>query len=317
MNKPHIHHAVPQNLLHEPKSGFIYNGALQSGLFFSIAAHIFLILAVGFVAPKVFGSKSIDNTLDVIIVNQSNNIENEDATVSAQSSNAGGGNSDKEAATPVPWKAVNPSEIEQLALNTSSDMTVEEIQEDFLTLKGKAETENTEEKNETEKKEQLKQDKIKALQQIRLEKQRIAARYDKRWDDFQKRPKREYLAPNTAKSDSAAYLVELIEKINRIGSSNFPNEIRSRKLSGKLVADLALNRNGTINKIDILRSSGSPLLDETAVRFIRMSSPFKPFTDNMIKSDTNIIHITRTYIFTPNSVRSEAVDQSQININNG
>jgi len=307
MNKPHIHHAVPQNLLHEPKSGFIYNSLLQSGLFFSIAAHILLILAVGFVAPKVFGSKHIDNTLDVIIVNQSNNIENEGATVSAQSSNAGGGNSDKEAATPVPWKAVNPSEIEQLALNTSSDMTVEEIEEDFLTLKGQAETKDTEEKNETEKKEQLKQDKIKALQQIRLEKQRIAARYDKRWDNFQKRPKREYLAPNTKKSDSAAYLVELIEKINRIGSSNFPNEIRSKKLSGKLVADLALNRNGTINKISILQSSGSPLLDETATRFIRMSSPFKPFTNNMIKNDTNIIHITRTYIFTPNSVRSEAV----------
>jgi len=313
MTKPHIHHAVPKNLLNDYSTGFLHNSALQSGLFFSAAAHIFLVLVVGFVVPQVFGTKWIDNTLDVVIVNQSNNILNEEATLSAQSNNEGGGSAEKEAETNAPWKAVNPNEVEQLAINTSSELTVEEVSETFLTKIGSPEIAQPEEKNETEKKDRAQNDKLKTIQQIRLEKQRIAARHGKRADIILKRPKREYLAPNTKQSHSAAYLVELIEKINRIGASNFPAEIRNKKLSGKLIADLALNRNGTINRVEVLQSSGSKLLDETAVKFIRMSSPFKPFTDNMIKNDVDIIHITRTYIFTPNSIRSAVADTQFFN----
>ena len=88
---------------------------------------------------------------------------------------------------------------------------------------------------------------------------------------------------------------------------NFPSEIRNKKLTGSLVADLALNRNGTINSVKVLKSSGNTLLDKTAVDFIRIASPYKPFSNSMLKSDTNTIHITRTYIFTPNTIRSEAV----------
>lgn len=311
MKKPHIHHAVPKNLLREPGTGFIYNSALQSGLFFSAAAHIFLVLAVGFVVPKVSGAKWIDNTLDVVIVNQSNNLENPEAKLSAQSDNLGGGDSEKEAATPVPWKAVNPSPIEQLALNTSSPIEINEVQEELLTLQGDSELNNVEEEKPTDKQEQQRQDKIKAIQQIQLERKRIAARKDKQWDEFQKRPRHEYLAPNTKSNESAAYQAELIEKINRVGNSNFPGEIRSKKISGKLTVKMALNRNGTINEIDILRPSGNILLDETAAQFIRMASPFKPFPDNMLRSDTDIINITRTFIFTPNTVSSEAFDMTE------
>jgi len=310
MKKPHIHHSVPSNLLNEPGSGFIHNSPLQSGLFFSAAAHIFLILTIGFVAPAVFGSKLVDNTLDVVIVNQSNNIENEDAKLTAQSDNAGGGNSEREASSPVPWKAVNPSEVEQLALNANTPLIIENQLEEILAIKGANEVLAPEEQKPEEQKEKQQQDDLDTLQQIRLEKKRIAARYEKRWDDFQKRPKHEYLSPNTKSSKSAAYQAELIEKIEKVGKSNFPTEIRNKNLKGKLVVNLALNRNGTINKISILKSSGNTLLDKTATRFIRLASPFKPFTNEMIKSDTNIINITRSYIFTPNKVYTEAVDPS-------
>ena len=142
-----------------------------------------------------------------------------------------------------------------------------------------------------------------------MERKRLTAKFDKERSEFQKRPKREYLSPETVRSESAAYLVELVEKINRVGLLNFPSEIRNQKISGRLVADLALNRNGTINSVKILKSSGNALLDKTAISFIRIASPYKPFSDNMLDSDTNIIHVTRTYIFTPNTIRSVEVRQ--------
>ncbi len=304
-----IHHAVPSSLLKEPGTGFFVDGRLQSALFISAAAHIFLILAVGFAVPKIINSGIVNNTLDVVIVNQSNNIKSEDATVAAQSDNSGGGTSELDASTPLPWKAVTPNDVEQLAINASSDKEVEEVTEELFVSFGRSEIIQRDEETPTDKKEEQRKDKIKSIQQIRLEKKRLAAKYNKERSDFQKRPKREYLSPDTARSESAAYLVALVEKIERIGSLNFPSEIRNKKLSGSLIADLALNRNGTINSIKVLKSSGNPLLDKTAIDFIRTASPYKPFSDSMLKADTNIIHITRTYIFTPNTIRSEATQQ--------
>lgn len=306
-SKPHIHHAVPTSLLKEPGTGFLANSRLQSALFISAAAHIFLVLAVGFAIPKIFYSGVADNTLDVVIVNKSNNIVNEDATVAAQSDNSGGGQSDLDASTPLPWKAVNPSPKEQLAIDASSDEQVEEATEELFVSFGSNEIKQREEETPTDKKKEKRKDKVKSIQQIRLERKRLAAKYNKDRSDFQKRPKREYLSPDTVRSDSASYLVELVEKINRVGLLNFPSEIRNKKLSGNLVADLALNRNGTINSVKVVKSSGNALLDKTAINFIRIASPYKPFSDSMLKSDTNIIHITRTYVFTPNTISSQAL----------
>ncbi len=309
MSKTNIHHAVPTNLLVEPGTGFLLNTRLQSALFASACAHIFLILAVGFAIPKIVNSSIADNTLDVVIINKSNNVKSDEATIEAQFDNAGGGTTDTDATTPLPWKDVNPSPVEQLAINTSSTEAVEEVTKEFFVSLGSNEIKLPDEKAPNEEKEQKKKDKIKSIQQIRLERKRLTAKFDKERSEFQKRPKREYLSPETVRSESAAYLVELVEKINRVGLLNFPSEIRNQKISGRLVADLALNRNGTINSVKILKSSGNALLDKTAISFIRIASPYKPFSDNMLDSDTNIIHVTRTYIFTPNTIRSVEVRQ--------
>lgn len=306
MSKPDIHHAVPTSLLKEPGTGFIANSRLQSAMFISACIHIFLVLAIGFAIPQVFSSRVVDNTLDVVIINESNNNKSENATVAAQSDNAGGGTTGKEASTPLPWKAVNPSPAEQIAINVSSEKKVEEVTPELLVSFGSNDIKQEKEETPNEKQEQQRQEKIKSIQQIRLEKKRLKAKYDKERSELQKRPKREYLSPDTIRSETAPYLVDFIEKVNRIGAVNFPSEIRNKKLSGQLIIDLALNRNGTINDIKVAVSSGNSLLDKTAIDFIRIASPYKPFTDNMLKADTNIIHITRTYIFTPNSVRSEA-----------
>ena len=306
MSKTKIHHAVPSSLLKEPGTGFLLNSRLQSALFISACAHIFLVLAVGFAIPQVFSSSIADNTLDVVIINQNNNLKSEEAKIAAQADNAGGGSTETDASTPLPWKEVNPNPVEQFAINASSDKAVTEVTEELFVSIGSNEIKQHDEKTPNEEREQQREDKIKAIEQIRLERKRLTAKYAKERSEFQKRPKREYLSPDTIRSESAAYLVELVEKINRVGLLNFPSEIRNQKLSGRLVADLALNRNGTINDIKILKSSGNTLLDKTAIDFIRIASPYKPFSDSMLESDTNIIHITRTYIFTPNTIRSEA-----------
>lgn len=311
MSKEQVHHSVPTDLLAEPGAEFIYNTKLQTAFFISAAAHILLVLAIGFAVPKVISALKTDNTLEVVILNESNNIENEDANIIAQVDNVGGGDSEKEATTNILTKSQKEDDQEQLALKSRKLITVENISEEFLTAKGEAEV-PTPKENEPQKEQSQSQQEIDTLEQIRLEKKRIAARFADSISDFQKRPKKEYFAPDTKRSASAAYQVELIEKINRVGNSNFPTEIRNKKISGTLIADLALNRNGTINAIKITNSSGNPLLDATAKKFIRLASPFKPLEDSMLENkNTKIVHITRSYVFTPKSVKVIAVKKNK------
>ena len=54
---------------------------------------------------------------------------------------------------------------------------------------------------------------------------------------------------------------------------------------------------GTLEKVDIDRSSGSKILDEAAVRIVQQAAPYAAFPDD-IRRDTDILAIPRTWTFT-------------------
>ena len=86
-------------------------------------------------------------------------------------------------------------------------------------------------------------------------------------------------------------------KIERVGNLNYPDEARRKKIYGTLQLTVAIKADGEVEDIQINRSSGSKLLDEAAKRIVRLSAPFDRFPDN-VKRDTDVLHITRTWMFT-------------------
>ena len=93
-------------------------------------------------------------------------------------------------------------------------------------------------------------------------------------------------------------------KVERIGNLNYPEEAKRRHLTGSLVLDVALKADGTVASISVLRSSGQKLLDDAAMRIIELASPFAPFTPEM-RSETDILHITRTWKFNETVVSAQ------------
>ncbi len=85
-------------------------------------------------------------------------------------------------------------------------------------------------------------------------------------------------------------------KVERVGNLNYPDEARRKKLSGSLILDVALNSDGSINEITIRRPSGQPVLDDAAVRIVKMAAPYAPFPEDFVK-EVDILHITRTWQF--------------------
>lgn len=269
--------------------------------------HAVVILGIGFNASKFLSKNNIDNTLDVVIVNKSNEVEPDEAELVSQANNLGGGIAEIDASSPVPFKQVNPSPEQQLALKATIETSIEKLSADVLTVQGKNEFSTLVEEKKKQITTEKTNHKINTQQQLQLEKKRLAAKISQRWNEYQKRPKREFYSPTTKQSDSAAYVRAWQRKVERIGTANFPEEIRRKKLNGVLIVDVAINEDGTIRKINVIQSSGNKLLDDTTVRFIRMASPYRPFSRKM-KKRIDIIHITRAYYLSGDKLVSESVN---------
>jgi len=100
----------------------------------------------------------------------------------------------------------------------------------------------------------------------------------------------------TRENKYAAYMDAWRSKVERIGRINYPEEARLRKLSGNLMLTVVLRPDGTVKAIDVDRSSGNKLLDDSARRIVRLAAPYAPFPEK-IRAETDLLHITRTWIF--------------------
>ena len=102
------------------------------------------------------------------------------------------------------------------------------------------------------------------------------------------------------KKQFAAYMEAWRSKVERIGNLNYPDEARRARLSGNLLLDVSLNPDGTINDIVLRRSSGKRVLDDAAVRIVKLAAPYGKFPAS-ISTEVDILHIQRTWQFSTNN----------------
>ena len=77
-------------------------------------------------------------------------------------------------------------------------------------------------------------------------------------------------------------------------SSSVAARIGRRMRSGTLV-EMWLD--GTVERVGVHRSSGHKVLDDAALRIVKMAAPYSPFPPD-IRKDYDVIEITRTWTFT-------------------
>lgn len=127
----------------------------------------------------------------------------------------------------------------------------------------------------------------------------LSAEIRRKMETRAERPRRKFISASTREFRYASYMEAWRAKVERVGNLNYPDEARRKKLSGSLILDVALNKDGSINQITVRRSSGHKILDDAAVRIVELASPFAPFPDQ-IREETDILHITRTWQFLNN-----------------
>jgi protein TonB len=111
-----------------------------------------------------------------------------------------------------------------------------------------------------------------------------------------KLPRRKWISANTREYEFAAYMQAWVAKVERVGNLNYPEEVRRLKLVGDLIMTVGIKQDGSVESIDISRSSGLPQLDQAAKRIVRLAGPYSPLPDHISRS-VDILHITRTWRF--------------------
>jgi protein TonB len=127
----------------------------------------------------------------------------------------------------------------------------------------------------------------------------IQAEIDQKFEARSKRPRKKFISASTREYKYASYMEAWRKKVERVGDLNYPSEAIKQKITGRLILDVALNPDGTINQVEISKSSGQKVLDDAALRIVHLAAPYAPFSEE-IRKETDILHITRTWIFSNN-----------------
>ena len=86
-----------------------------------------------------------------------------------------------------------------------------------------------------------------------------------------------WVAADTRESDVAVYLDGWRRKIEHVGTMNFPDAARRRKLSGTPVIEVTIGADGRLLRTVVRRSSGHSEIDEAAMRILKLAAPYDPF----------------------------------------
>ena len=100
----------------------------------------------------------------------------------------------------------------------------------------------------------------------------------------------------TQTAEDTWYLESWRRKVERIGRLNYPEQARSNRLYGSLRLLVAIEPDGTLRDVQIVESSGHRVLDEAAVRIVRLAAPYAPFPPGM-REHTDVLEIVRTWRF--------------------
>jgi periplasmic protein TonB len=283
---------------------------MQTALVVSAVLHGVVLLGTQFKMPDPRKFRDNQSTLEVVLVNSKSAERPSKPLAYAQANLDGGGNVDakRRARSPLPVRKDEMSDdpqrttrkVEQMEAEARKLMTQLRSERNVAsaTEPGKRAArdparEPTPAPEAAPSEQELNAEFARRSQQIAS----LEAEIAKQWDAYQQRPKRKFIGARTVEYRFARYVEDWRTKIEKIGTERYPEAARKKKIYGNLLLTVAIRSNGSVENIQILRSSGHKILDAAAIRIVETAQPFGAFPHD-IREDTDVLHITRTWTFT-------------------
>ncbi len=270
------------------------NERLTATLALSLVVHGLLVLGVGF---AVTGPAPVLPTLDVIMSQTSMPLTPKQADFLAAANQQGGGDSDK-AQRPrddqVGWvpqqetgSAPQPLRAQSPDAATPQERTLSTRDSDWNTP--------TPDPHPQPDDTTLPKGDLKVRHDAEMA--RLAAEIYLRSEQYAKRPLHKFVSASTQEYAYANYLRAWVDRAERVGNLNYPDDARRKHLSGQLVIMVGVRPDGSVAETKIIQSSGVPLLDDSALRIVKLAAPFPPLpkTDERV----DVLDVVRTWQFLP------------------
>jgi protein TonB len=280
--------AIPQTRPeHEPdRFGF--------SMFLAIAVHALLIFGLGF---KLHQDKQAAPTLEITLAQHQTDSKPENADFLAQGNQQGSGNkSDRDEITTDRQADIHDARLKK------TGAPLQQFQEQSAISKTPAISTLSDSPESTADKltpQDMEQPVITPLPPSpSLEIASLKAKLDQQQQEYSKLPRvLRITSASTKAADHAAYLRYWIDRIEMVGNNNYPEEARQKSLYGDLRLAVTLLPNGSVDSVEVLLSSGQRVLDQAAIRTVRLASPFAPFPPEIKQWDK--LEIIRTWRFVP------------------
>lgn len=264
---------------------------------FSLGLHAFVLFGIGFALPDIEKNNNLLQPLEVVLVNSKTRSRPIKADALAQHNLDGGGNTadNKRASSPLP------------AISDDLQFTPEQSTQRLQKLEQQVKKLLTQEKSmhvvaqETTEKQRQDGSNMNGrdLVQRALEIARLEAQINRDFSAYQKLPKRKFIGARTQEYRYAQYIEDWRIKVERIGNLNYPSQARQQKIFGQLRLTVSIRADGSVESVEVTKSSGRRILDAAAVRIVKLAAPYAPFPED-IRKDTDILSIVRTWSFTAN-----------------
>lgn len=270
---------------------------LVSTLFLAGIVHALVILGITFDIPK---ASEASKSLEIVLVRKSSDREPEKADFLAQTSSLGSGES-------LEKKKLEKRGRPQQVAKSDGQQAVEKKKQSSKSSQKKVlvQQKSTKEINTADK--EKKEDKPRKISAESLAKQisELSKELNMAEQSYAKRPRIKFINSMSAKSYIfAQYEAEWQRKIERIGNLNYPDEARRKKLAGRLLLVVLINSDGSLERVDLRRSSGHKVLDDAAMRIVQLAAPFAAFPAKISK-EYDQLAITRTWRFASDKVSTK------------
>lgn len=264
----------------------------------ALVVHAILILGISFGGFDSPDENKLTPRMEVTLVKTQSDITPEKYDYLAQTNQEGGGNVEETVLPETPFTAMAPTQ--DINLTTPTPPTESVVKEERATRNEFLTAENSGQEVVADvipvKKKEGEKVKVAELLNHSREIASLEVELGESMRAYAKMPRRKFISAATKEYKYASYMESWRRKVEKIGNLNFPQEAKRRNLAGELILDVAINQDGTINRVKVASSSGHKLLDDAALRIVHLAAPFAPLTPAIMK-ETDILHITRTWKF--------------------
>lgn len=279
-------------------TGDVNNTRFRNAMIAALVAHVIVLTSISFRAD--FSSETASQIEVTLAMRPSADAPDQASKVAQANQEGSGDNAELNQVTSA--NQAPPSAAASESRRASEAEDLRNGQQDVATAR------DAERKVARETEEQKQQSRLEdfspEVARLNRELETLQAELDEQTRALSDNPRVRRLTSASAKrSVDAAYLLDWRQRLEAVGNKYYPEASIRYGIFGNVKLMVVIRYDGTLEDVRVLSSSGYAVLDEAAIKVVRMAAPFAPFPKEL-RATTDKLEIVRTWQYLENQLSS-------------